>query len=225
MEINAIVFDVNETLLDLAVLDPLFETHMGSYTWRRIWFNEMLITAITLNQIGRYVPFSDIGRASLTSTAALAEVEITHAAVEEILHGIQTLPAHPDVMTGLERLTSTGLRLVALTNSPPKIAEAQLEHAKLTDHIVELITVQNSHCLKPAREVYVDVEKRLALHPGSLMLVAAHTWDIAGASNSGWQTALLSRGHQIEHPLYPKPTLSARDLAEAAEDIVAILKH
>jgi len=225
MELNAVVFDVNETLLDLAALDPLFECHMGSSAWRRTWFNEMLITAMTLNHVGRYVPFSEIGRASLATTAALAEVEINHSAVVEILDGMRTLPAHPDVTAGLDRLSEAGLRLVALTNSPPNVAEAQLEHAGLTNHIEDLITVQDSQCLKPAHEVYAAAEKKLAFQPGSLMLVAAHTWDIAGASNAGWQTTFLTRGHQIEHPLYPKPTLTAPDLAEAAEQIVSCLKY
>lgn len=225
MELNTIVFDVNETLLDLTALDPLFERHLGSTTWRRIWFNEMLITAMTLNHIGRYVSFSEIGRASLASTAALAEVKITHSAVEEILHDMQTLPAHPDVKTGLERLSETSLRLVALTNSPPKTAEAQLNHSGISDYIKEFITVEDSQRLKPAHEVYASAEKRLALKSEALMLVAAHTWDIAGASNAGWQTAFIGRSHQIANPLYPTPTFTAPDLAEAADKIVSNLKQ
>lgn len=225
MKIDALVFDVNETLLDLAALDPLFERHMGSSTWRRAWFNEMLITAMTLNHVGRYVPFSEIGRASLATTAALSGVEINNTAIEDILHGMQTLPAHPDVIGGLERLADAGFRLVALTNSPPNIAVTQLKHAGLTHYIQECMTVQDSQRFKPAQEVYASAQKKLALQPDALMLIAAHTWDIAGASKAGWKTAFITRGHQITHPLYPAPTLAASDLTEAAEHLVSNLNQ
>lgn len=220
MKFNAIIFDVNETLLDLAALDRLFERHLGSATWRRAWFSEMLITSMTLNQIGRYERFSDIGRACLITTTARAEASISDSAIDEILHGMQTLPPHPDVIPGLERLTATGVSLVTLTNSPPDVAKAQIEHAGLADYFDDIITVDDSQRLKPAREVYEAAGKRLAAPASTLMLVAAHTWDIAGASHAGWQTAFLTRGHQVAHPLYPQPTLAAPDLAELAEEIV-----
>ena len=217
---NAIVFDVNETLLDLAALDRLFECHMGSAIWRKAWFSEVLITSMTLNHIGRYVRFSDIGRACLITTVARAEASIAESAIDEILNGMRTLPPHPDVIPGFEQLTAAGLNLVALTNSPPDVAKAQLAHAGLADYFTEIITVQESQHLKPAREVYETAERRLAAPASTLMLVAAHTWDLAGASHAGWKTALVTRGHQVAHPLYPEPTLSASDLSEITEGIV-----
>ena len=39
------VFDVNETLLDLAALDTLFERVFGDASVRRLWFNQMLQSA------------------------------------------------------------------------------------------------------------------------------------------------------------------------------------
>jgi 2-haloacid dehalogenase len=43
------VFDVNETLLDLAVLDPLFERAFGDASVRQSWFNQMLQSALVSN--------------------------------------------------------------------------------------------------------------------------------------------------------------------------------
>jgi len=223
MKLKTIVFDVNETLLELAALDPLFERYMGSAAWRGAWFGEMLVTAMTLNHIGRYVPFSEIGRACLVTTAARARVTLADSAVNEILQGMRTLPPHPDVRPGLARLSAAGVRLVALTNSPPDTAEAQLEHSGLSDYFSDCITVQESHHLKPAREVYASARERLAEPAETLMLVAAHTWDLAGASNAGWHTTFLARGHQAAHPLYAAPTFIAPDLSAAAEEIVAYL--
>jgi len=57
-----IVFDVNETLLDLAALDPYFERAFGDTTARKEWFAEMLRTAFVSR-----VPANPIGDAAIQS--------------------------------------------------------------------------------------------------------------------------------------------------------------
>ncbi|MDQ3655068.1 MAG: haloacid dehalogenase type II, partial [Chloroflexota bacterium] len=42
---RVIVFDVNETLLDVGALDPLFVRMFGDATVRREWFGQMLQSA------------------------------------------------------------------------------------------------------------------------------------------------------------------------------------
>ena len=61
-----IVFDVNETLLDLAALDPYFERAFGDTTARKEWFAQMLRTAFVSVITDRYTDFGTIGRAALT---------------------------------------------------------------------------------------------------------------------------------------------------------------
>ncbi|MGH8274024.1 MAG: haloacid dehalogenase type II [Gammaproteobacteria bacterium] len=217
---NTVVFDVNETLLDLAALDPLFEHHLGAAGLRRAWFAEMLITAMTLNHISRYESFAEIGRACLATTAAKAGKRLPRETVEEILDAMRMLSPHPDVVPAFERLAAAGFRLVALTNSPPETAQAQLEHAGLGDYFMKLLTVADAGRLKPARAVYAAAAERLGKAPGELMLVAAHTWDLAGAAASGWATAFVARGGQVPHPLYPLPDLVCTDLQAVATMIV-----
>ena len=61
------VFDVNETLLDLAALDPHFERAFGDAGMRRVWFAQMIQSALVATVTGAYRPFGQIG-------ADLAEV-------------------------------------------------------------------------------------------------------------------------------------------------------
>lgn len=221
MEIDAVVFDVNETLLDLAALDPLFERHLGSAALRKPWFSEMLVTAMTLNHIGRYETFAEIGRACLATTAARAGLKLEHSATDAVLQGMRTLPPHPDVIPALEDLGAAGARLATLTNSPPDTAAAQLEHAGVSKYFTEQITVAEAGRLKPAREVYAVAERRLGVPAAKLLLVAAHTWDLAGAAHAGWRTALVVRGRQVPHPLYPAPDVVGADLETIAARITA----
>ena len=57
MAVSLIVFDVNETLLDLRALDSVFERILGDKVFQRAWFAELLRTTLLTNLIGRYLPF------------------------------------------------------------------------------------------------------------------------------------------------------------------------
>jgi hypothetical protein len=48
------VFDVNETLLDLAALDPHFERAFGDADVRRAWFLQLLQSALVATVTGAY---------------------------------------------------------------------------------------------------------------------------------------------------------------------------
>ncbi len=59
---RVIVFDVNETLLDLAALDPAFEHAFGDGAARKQWFARMLRSAFVSVITDRYADFGTIGR-------------------------------------------------------------------------------------------------------------------------------------------------------------------
>ena len=64
-----IVFDVNETLLDLESLTPTFERIFGDRLALRRWFAELILYSEALTLAGIYVPFTDIGGAVLNMVA------------------------------------------------------------------------------------------------------------------------------------------------------------
>jgi 2-haloacid dehalogenase len=59
-----IVFDVNETLLDLESLTPTFERIFGDRSGLRRWFAELILYSEALTLAGIYAPFTDIGARS-----------------------------------------------------------------------------------------------------------------------------------------------------------------
>ncbi len=65
-----IVFDVNETLLDLDTLRPFFEQVFGDAAAMRLWFANLITYSEALTLAGVYVPFTDIGGAVLAMLAA-----------------------------------------------------------------------------------------------------------------------------------------------------------
>ena len=65
MATTVYAFDVNETLLDVAALDPLFTRIFGqSGVWRE-WFAQMLQSAFVATITNHYADFGRIGGAAL----------------------------------------------------------------------------------------------------------------------------------------------------------------
>ena len=60
-----IVFDVNETLLNLDAIRPVFDRIFSDPAAMRLWFANLITYSEALTLAGVYVPFTDIGGAVL----------------------------------------------------------------------------------------------------------------------------------------------------------------
>ncbi|MGH2603495.1 MAG: haloacid dehalogenase type II, partial [Dehalococcoidia bacterium] len=158
---RVIVFDVNETLLDLRSLDPIFATAFGDAAARRDWFGQVLQSAMTVTLTGRYADFSEVGAAALAMVAARRQVELTETMRAAVRDGMRQLPPHPEVPAALDRLRGAGFRLATLTNNPAPVVEAQLTNAGLRDFFEQVHSVDAVRRFKPAPEPYRMAADRL----------------------------------------------------------------
>ena len=71
-----IVFDVNETLLDLQTMEPTFERIFGEKSAMRLWFADLILYSAALTVAGCYVPFTDIGSAVMKMLADTRGIKI-----------------------------------------------------------------------------------------------------------------------------------------------------
>lgn len=217
-----IVFDVNETLLDMKALDPKFEQIFGDASVRAAWFGQVLRNSLVATITGQYDDFGKIAGAALTMTAQLQNVVLSDEDRTAIMGGIRSLPPHADVILGLEKLKEAGFRLLTLTNSPPQVVEAQLQNAGLTSYFEKSFSVDAIRKFKPDAEVYQMTARELGVPAGQIRLVAAHDWDVAGALLAGCTAAFIARPGHVLNPTMPAPDISGKDLKEVAEKIIAI---
>jgi len=218
---RVLAFDVNETLLDLGALDPLFEAAFGDATARTQWFGLMLQLAFVGGLTDRHVDFPTAQRAAL---AMLAEQNGTHLDPEHadrIAARMRRLPAHADAAPALDRLRAAGLRLVALTNSPEDVARDQLANAKLSERFDDILSADEVRALKPRREAYELVARRCGTSLSGVRLVAAHAWDISGALAAGCAAAFVARPGKALSPIGGQPDIVGAGLLEVADRIVA----
>ena len=219
---RVIAFDVNETLLDLAALDPLFERVFGDPSLRQMWFAQMLQVAFVGVITGNYVDFTSAQHASLRMLAERTGTDIGETDRSEIVGAMSTLPPHPEVRDALVRLRDADLRLAALTNSTREVAEAQVSSAGLRDLFDQVLSADEVKRLKPAPEPYRMVAERYSTDVGDVRLVAAHAWDVAGALAAGCRAAFVARPGMVLSPIGPAPDVVGADLGEVAERILAI---
>ena len=214
------IFDVNETLLDLAALDEFFAEVTGTPRARQEWFSLMIHSALTLTAARAYRPFGEIGAACLPPVAARHGRAATRDHQRELSERLRRLPAHPDAAAALRRLGAAGFGVVALTNSTAEVAEDQLHNAGLRDLIQAVYSADEVRVLKPAPAPYRHVLDSLHATPVGAVLIAAHDWDIAGAAAAGLRTAFITRDGRIPLPAYPPPAISATSLQDVAAELI-----
>ncbi len=219
---RVIVFDVNETLLDLRALDPEFQRVFGDVSVRTQWFGQFLQSALVTIATHSYVAFGTIGDAALEMTATRRGVTLSAEDRAKILGGIRTLPPHPEVRDALARLKNAGLRLATLTNSTAQVAEAQMQNSGLAEFFERILSADEVKHLKPAPEPYRMAAEKLGVSVEEVRLVAAHAWDVAGALRAGCAAAFVARPGMVLDPLAPQPDILGEDLREVAEQILRV---
>jgi 2-haloacid dehalogenase len=213
---TVLAFDVNETLLDLSALDPLFASAFGRAGVRASWFLTMQGVWMAGTLSGHFVPFDKVAGAALEITAAREGVTLLPAVRTGIVKGLERLPPFPEVAPALAALGDAGVRLAALTNSTNRMARAQLKFAGLFPLFEQVLSVEAVKRYKPAPEPYLYAARQLKVKPSGMYLVAAHAWDTSGAAAAGLKTVFVKRPGKILTPGAPKPDLQVTDLADLA---------
>jgi 2-haloacid dehalogenase len=215
-----IVFDVNETLLDLETMEPTFQRIFGDKDAMRLWFANFIMYSAALTVAGRYVPFTDIGAAVMKMLADTRGIKIGDADKQELTERFSTMPAHPEVPAALRKLRAAGFRLFTLTDNLLEVQTRQLEHAGIVDLFERRFSADGVKHHKPSPEAYGYVEKELGAKASQFCLIACHTWDTLGAVAAGWEAALIKRRGNDLLGVGPQPQVVGTDLDDVADQLI-----
>src|SRR6201993_4962962 len=215
-----IVFDVNETLLDLETMEPIFQRIFGEKSAMRLWFANLILYSAALTVAGQYVPFTDIGAAVMKMLADTRGIRIGDADKKELTDRFSTMPPHPEVPAALRKLRGAGFRLFTLTDNLLEVQTRQLAHGGIVDLFERRFSADGVKHHKPSRQAYGYVERELGAQPSELCLIACHTWDTLGAVAAGWEAALIKRVGNDLLGVGPQPHLVGNDLNEVADQLI-----
>lgn len=217
-----LVFDVNETLLDITALEPFFARLFGDRSTLREWFAQLILYSQTMTLSGLYTPFGELGVGALRMVASIHGVIVADRDIEELRERMGSMPAHCDVAPALTRLRDADFRLVTLTNSASASSPTPLERAGLGDFFEHFFSVEAIRKFKPAPETYQYVAETMGVAISELCLVACHFWDTIGAQAAGCRGALIRRPHNAILPAteVPIPDFVSSDLTDLADQII-----
>ena len=216
------VFDVNETLLDIEFIAPLFQRLFGDRKVMREWFGQLILYSEAIALSGPYTTFFSLGQGVLQMLGSIYSVSVQRADIEELRIRMLTMPAYPDVVAGLKQLKDAGFRLVTLSNSPPDPQRSPLKHAGIDGWFEKSFSVDRVRRFKPAPQVYHMVAQELDVPPAAICMVAAHVWDTIGAQSVGCSGALIARPGNAPLPLHglPQPQALGPDLPGVATQLI-----
>lgn len=213
-----LIFDVNETLSDMAPIAMRFEAVGAPAHLARAWFAGLLRDGFALTVAGENPAFARLGAEGLRSVlGGLPLDRPVEEAVEHVMSGFVELTVHPDVPAGVRALAELGIRLVTLSNGSSSIAQRLLVDAGL-DHAFEtFLSVEDAGIWKPARGAYAYALETCQVDPMDAILVAVHPWDTDGASRAGLGTAWINRTGGRYPEYFLPPDLEAGSLLHLAD--------
>lgn len=219
---RVLVFDVNETLIDIESLGPYFARIFGDAAVLREWFGQVVMYSMTVTMSACYVDFFALGQAVLRMLAEVRGMPLSDDDVAALSTAMATMPAHPDAADGLSQLREAGYRLVTLTNSPHLSGRpTPLQNAGLQHYFERQFTVDEHQVFKPAAALYGRTAHELGVHASECLMVAAHAWDTIGAQAAGYSGALITRpgNAQLRARGIPQPNYVATDLIDLAQQL------
>ncbi len=218
---DLLLFDVNETLLDVGALGGSFEEVFGTPAPMSEWFARMLHGSLVANHTNRYRPFGLIGAEALMVVAAKRGVQLDSGKAVTIVESMRRLPAHQDVAAALASLQVAGFRMATLTNGSSDTVAEQLESSGLARFFEKAISVDAVRRFKPSPETYLHAAVVLGAEIDKTMMVAAHDWDILGARSVGMPGAFVARPGVVWGIPEDPPELVGADLTSIAARLIA----
>jgi 2-haloacid dehalogenase len=219
---KTIVFDVNETLLDLRAMRERFEAVFGSTDLLAVWFGQLLRHSLVATVTDTYTPFDVLGFDALTLVASRAGIDLSDEQGAHVVEGMRHLPPHPDVRPAISRLREHDFRIATLTNSPLHFLTDQLANAGITDLFDLTMSIDPVRKFKPHPDTYRSGAKRLGVGINEMRLVAAHDWDVTGAIRAGASAAFVARPGMVLSEASETPDIVGSDLEIVAAAIIDV---
>ncbi|PRX39288.1 haloacid dehalogenase type II [Salegentibacter salegens] len=219
MKPKIIIFDVNETLLNLIPLKEEINAALEHEMGFEVWFPKLLHYSLVETTTGTYNNFSEIAAATFKMISGKFDKDFSDSEIKNILSEITKLPPYPDVKPGLKQLKNAGYKLIAFSNGKPDVLNAQLKFAEIDSLFEGIYSVEEIKKYKPHPESYQYILNKYQVKAQKALMVAAHSWDIIGAQHAGLQTCFVERPGKKFYDLAEKPNFSVSEITSILEQI------
>ncbi|HIF9324663.1 TPA: haloacid dehalogenase type II [Photobacterium damselae] len=220
MNKDIIIFDINETILNLESLHKIFVDIFDNNLMLSQWFSKLLHTSAVCAITKVETNFFTLASITLDNMFDDNQLELSKFDKKEFLNEFTRLQPYSDVIPALKYLKENGFKLIALSNSSSKLINEQLNNSGVISFFDEIISAEEVTTFKPDPQVYKYAAKRLGVSLNRLRLVATHDWDTHGALSVGMNAAYLSRNDKKYTSVFKKVDIKGSDMMEIAYKIV-----
>jgi 2-haloacid dehalogenase len=222
---EVLFFDSNESMLDLGGMKPqVTEAFEGREDLMSLWFSTMLLYSLVDTVTSNYHDFGTIGAACMQMVAEGHGIRLDKTKAGKAMSAMKSIPAHPDVPPGLKKMKEAGFRMYTLTNSAAPVIESQLKNAGIEQYFDGRLTTEGLNVYKPHPRTYHWAAHEVGVPIGKCMIIAAHGWDVTGATIAGMRATFLERPGKTLYPLGPDIEISARDMVTVADELLKMSK-
>lgn len=216
-----VLFDINETVLNLRILEPKFKARFGHELFLNTWFATLLHTSTVSIVTNVKTDFAILSELTLNALASKLGIELSIEESNDILSAFANLPPHEDIKPALTKLRGAGFKVVAFSNSSQNLIKKQINNAGLNECFDEVISVEEADTFKPCFDAYQFASQKLKCDVNNMRLVATHDWDTHGALCAGLKAAYINRTRSIYNPLYRKPDINELTMEAIVEKIIS----
>ena len=218
--IKAVFFDMNETLLNLSLLQEQFDKHFDDKYVLKYWFTKLLYSSTIMGIMDEYKNFGELADVALESLFFESNKTLSNKTKAEILGEFKKLPAYEDVQPAIKLLKDKDIRVIAVSNSSLTMIKEQLTNAGIIDLFDSYYSVDDVKKYKPFKDIYLSVAKQEGIKTDNIVMVATHDWDLFGAKKAGLRTAYIKRKEVLYHPYYLQPDFKDSNLPNLIQQLI-----
>jgi len=198
MKIRAIIFDLDNTLIDFvrfknacikAAVDAMISEGLGISKKEAINMVFELYKEYGWDNQKIFDKF-------LKKTKGLVDYKLLATAITAYRREkTKYMKPYPNVIPTLKKLKSKGIKLAILSDAPRLQAYIRLADLGLLDYFDPIVTLEDTGKRKPHPAPFKKILSELKLKPQEVLMVGdAPQWDIKGAKQVGMKTALAMYG-------------------------------
>jgi 2-haloacid dehalogenase len=209
MIVDAVIFDLFGTLLDIASLRSVAMTILGDDVAAQLiprWRDKQISYSFATTLMDRYVDFDTITSMALDYALATTGAKVDANARRSLVDGWLSLRPYPDATLALEALRSRGMRCAVLTNGTLATAKRALANSGLDALLDDVWSVDEVRRFKPAPQVYAFAAQRLGAPAQRIGFVSSNGWDATGAGAFGFRVIWCNRSGAPRETLPPEPS-------------------
>lgn len=221
---KTLLFDSWGTIVDNYTLTDFLEPHIGeknlSQQISRDWRFQQKWAMFYLTLSERFVPHPGLTEAALRWALDMHHVELSEAAIKDLMSHYNDLDPYPDVPDALKDLKDQGLILKIVANPTKDMLVGHTKHAGVHNYFDEIISSGDEiKAFKPSPKVFNLGIERAECEKDEILWVTGHFWEAVGADTQGLATAWTNRARQAPLKIGFEPTITVPNMQALADHL------